>query len=379
MTQWVGYRGSKRYIRAVIIHRHRHYGGRVADSRNRRGRPRSPDFCDCRNGSYLTSAGRGGPAHFGFINESNAHHGRDAGAGYFGGCQTATDYFRGIPPRRCSNMRADHSSKIASGSVFAARLAQKTWKLTLDRFPTNYVNWRVAYPVTPFTSDPLIYQFSASPDYISLLDPLISVSSLTYKDGGGTTHGRWFHNADYVVDTLKHPGVIAPYPGTMWPAPSSGFWPSSAVNASLLQGIRQKRVRKTTSRGILLLVTQWYENRVPFEAIRFVAEPVFRVFIVWLRSCLQILNAAREAIHAESWTPAPLSGHWSRLRPPDATGAPTAHGRYTHQVWLQGNHQRRRIGQLGGDAFLSQSTYRITIRWISGITTAMRIQLGRPV
>ena len=88
-------------------------------------------------------------------------------------------------------MRADHSSKIASGSVFAARLGAKTWKLTLDRFPTNYVNWRVAYPVTPFTSDPLIYQFSASPDYISLLDPLISVSSLTYKDGAGQLR-RWF-------------------------------------------------------------------------------------------------------------------------------------------------------------------------------------------
>ena len=41
-----------------------------------------------------------------------------------------------------------------------------------------------------------------------------------------------------------------------------------------------------------------------------------------------------------------------------------------------GNHQRRRIEQLGGDAFLSQSTYRITIRWISGITTAMRVNWG---
>ena len=32
--------------------------------------------------------------------------------------------------------------------------------------------------------------------------------------------------------------------------------------------------------------------------------------------------------------------------------------------------------QLGGDAFLAQSTYRITIRWIDGITTAMRINWG---
>lgn len=155
-------------------------------------------------------------------------------------------------------------------------LAQKTWKLTLDRFPTNYVNWRVAYPVTPFTSDPLIYQFSASPDYISLLDPLISVSSLTYKDGGGTTTAMVL-NADYVVDTLKHPGVIAPYPGTMWPAPSSGFWPSSAVQCQFVAGHPPEACPQNYKQGILLLVTQWYENRVPFEAIRFVAELPFSV------------------------------------------------------------------------------------------------------
>ena len=175
---------------------------------------------------------------------------------------------------------------LISGLITAARLqaeaysrrelAQKTWKLALDHFPTNYVNWRVAYPVTPFTSDPLIYQFSAAPDYISLIDPLISVSSLTYKDASGTTV-TMAANTDYVVDTLKHPGVITPSPGTVWPAPSAGFWPSSAVQCQFVAGHTPVTCPQNYKQGILLPVTQWYENRIPFEAIRFVAELPFSV------------------------------------------------------------------------------------------------------
>jgi hypothetical protein len=127
---------------------------------------------------------------------------------------------------------------------------------------------------------------------------------------------------DYFVDTWKEPGLIAPCPGKGWP--SGGLWPSSAIHIQFTSGkvpradgaspwdsgtayttgqivtsgglwvalrastgvlpgsdaiswAQVEPVGRHIKQGMLLLVTQWFEDRIPFDAIRSIAEMPFSV------------------------------------------------------------------------------------------------------
>lgn len=115
-------------------------------------------------------------------------------------------------------------------------------------------------------------QYDLSLDYwppggvIELRDPLVTVDLVQRRDSSGA-YTQLVENTDYIVDTVKHPGLImAPYNAT-WP--SFTPWPSSAILVRFTSGFVSsspfwldagKRVRA----GMLLLISAWFNNRLPF-------------------------------------------------------------------------------------------------------------------
>lgn len=154
-------------------------------------------------------------------------------------------------------------------------LAQKQWTLTLDHFPTESYFWEsfgVSIMGPQYGERP--YEFYFSDGNIGLLDPLISVDNFTYKTSDGTVH-TLVNGTDYIVDTSKHPGEVCPAYGTQWPPDT--LWPSSAVQITFTAGMQPAQVPACVKQGMLLLLGEWYENRLPFSAVRFIAQMPFSV------------------------------------------------------------------------------------------------------
>ncbi len=97
--------------------------------------------------------------------------------------------------------------------------------------------------------------------------PLVSVASIQYKDIEGIVT-TLVENVDYIVDTAKRPGIVAPAPNMTWPFFTS--WPSSAITIRYTAGITPSDPWWTESgalvkNGMRLLISAWYNNRIPFE------------------------------------------------------------------------------------------------------------------
>ncbi len=151
-------------------------------------------------------------------------------------------------------------------------LAQKQWKLALDRFPLSHA-WD-SFGLTPVQYNERPYNFYFAGQSIVLLDPLISVDNFQYTKSDGTVV-TLVENTDYIVDTLKHPGIVCPVYNTQWPA--DVLAPSSAVQITFTAGMASAAVPSTIKQGMLLLIGEWYENRLPFSAVRFIAQMPFSV------------------------------------------------------------------------------------------------------
>lgn len=116
-------------------------------------------------------------------------------------------------------------------------------------------------------------QWDLSLDYwpecqeIELRDPLVSVDRLQYINNANVAH-LLVENTDYIVDTAKHPGVVmAPYNQTL---PSFTPWPSSAILVRFTSGYSATDLFWSGSgqrikNGMLLLISAWYNNKLPFE------------------------------------------------------------------------------------------------------------------
>ena len=165
------------------------------------------------------------------------------------------------------------AARLEAECEHGRELAVKQWKLVFDRFPTGLYSGQ--YQTAPFFEYGLRpYTFGLNPGFIELLDPLVSVDFLKYKKADGTVV-TMTEDTDYVVDTDKHPGVVCPASGTTWP--DLDLWPSSAVQITFTAGYAEATCPGHLQQGILLLVNQWYNGRIPFEAIRFIAELPFSV------------------------------------------------------------------------------------------------------
>lgn len=163
------------------------------------------------------------------------------------------------------------AARLEAENENGRELSVKQWKLALDSFtPWGGVDHWMGWP----TWDGRTYEFGCTRERITLLDPLVSVDAFTYKKADGTVV-TLVENTDYIVDTLKHPGIVCPAPNTSWPG--DDLWPSSAIEITFTAGMEPAACPSTIKQGMLLLVSQWYEGRLPFEAIRFVAELPFSV------------------------------------------------------------------------------------------------------
>lgn len=102
---------------------------------------------------------------------------------------------------------------------------------------------------------------------IRLRDPLKSVDLVTTKDFNGaiTTLNL---GTDFIMDATKHPGIITPpYNGT-WPAFS--LWPSSSILIRYSAGYDPTDAYwagpgAVVKNAMLLLISAWYNNRIPFN------------------------------------------------------------------------------------------------------------------
>jgi len=117
-------------------------------------------------------------------------------------------------------------------------------------------------------------QFDLNMDYwpsyrLEMRTPTRSVDLLRYMDSNGDittmTEGP---NADYIVDLAKQPGVVAPPYNATWPTFTP--WPSSAILLRFTSGYlgtdpfwlgAGARIKV----GMRLLISAWYNNRLPFE------------------------------------------------------------------------------------------------------------------
>lgn len=119
--------------------------------------------------------------------------------------------------------------------------------------------------------DLVIKQWDLSYDYwpayrLRLRAPCSKVDLMQYTDltGNVTTMQE---TADYVVDLKKEPAVITPPWNRSWPAFTP--LPSSAILARFTSGYAADDPFWTGAGarvkiGMLLLISSWYENRLPF-------------------------------------------------------------------------------------------------------------------
>jgi uncharacterized phiE125 gp8 family phage protein len=116
-------------------------------------------------------------------------------------------------------------------------LVEKQWDLSLDYFPCE----------------------------IRLRAPLQSVDLVKYKNSEGVETSL-VANTDYIVDAAKQPGRLIPVYSGSWP--SFTAWPSSAVTVRYTSGYSPASVFWSDSgrrirQGMLMLISEWYNNRMP--------------------------------------------------------------------------------------------------------------------
>ena len=186
----------------------------------------------------------------------------------------AGDYLRDVPAADLTTVqRLITAARLEAENENGRELAVKTWTLVLDRFPSGSGVLSTAFS-NYGTQGNRNFEFGVDPRFIELLDPLISAGPITCKQADGSLV-TLLENVDFVVDVMKHPGVICPAPGKTWPG--GALWPSSAVQIPFTAGFLPAACPENIKQGMRLLVSEWYENRLPFAAIRFVAEMPFNV------------------------------------------------------------------------------------------------------
>ena len=117
-------------------------------------------------------------------------------------------------------------------------------------------------------------QFDLSMDYwpsyrLEMATPTVSVDLLQYTDANGAvTTMVEGANGDYIADLAKEPGVVAPPYNATWPTFTP--WPTSAIllrftcgqsNTDPFWSDAGARIKA----GMRLLISAWYNNRLPFE------------------------------------------------------------------------------------------------------------------
>jgi uncharacterized phiE125 gp8 family phage protein len=119
-------------------------------------------------------------------------------------------------------------------------LVQKQWDLTFDYWPS--------------------YR-------IELGNPLVSVDLFQYQDSDGVVR-TLTANTDYIVDMRRQPGFVSPPYNVSWPTFTP--WPSSSILLRFTSGYSSDSAfwndaGARIKNGMLLLISSWYNQRLPFE------------------------------------------------------------------------------------------------------------------
>jgi len=134
-------------------------------------------------------------------------------------------------------------------TIIRRPLITQTWRMKADRFPWYLGNGWYEFGGQNHQRDGM---------YLPL-PPLISVSSVTYLDENGDT--QTLSTSDYVVSTDSEPARITLAVDANWPstqcvadAVTITFTCGYGTSADVPDGIKT---------AIKMLVSHWYENRVP--------------------------------------------------------------------------------------------------------------------
>jgi uncharacterized phiE125 gp8 family phage protein len=135
----------------------------------------------------------------------------------------------------------------------------QTWDLVLDDFPDD--------------------------EHVELpMPPLISVTSITYKDTAGAS--QTMSASDYVVDTYSEPGRVCLAYGATWP---STYDEVNCITIRYVAGYgAASSVPEDTKQAILLMIAHYYENREPAPAVATSEIPMGAKFLLYLRRVLQL-------------------------------------------------------------------------------------------
>lgn len=132
------------------------------------------------------------------------------------------------------------SARAAAETLQGRDLVRKQWDVVMDYWP----GWQ-----------------------IELRDPLVSVDSFSYTDSAGV-ETTMVEGTDFIVDAAKSTPILMPAENKFWPS----FRPrrSSAILIRFTAGYLptdqwwKGNPGAQVHRGMLLLVSNWFDNRLPF-------------------------------------------------------------------------------------------------------------------
>lgn len=127
-----------------------------------------------------------------------------------------------------------------------------------------------------FNQDRLLWNFGRGNE-IELRTPLQSVDLITYKNSDGNTV-TLTEGTDYIVDLSR--GFILPPYGKTWPFFTA--WPSSSILIRFTAGYPETHPFWSNSGqrilvGMKMLIASWFEQRLPFDAVRAIVEYPYSV------------------------------------------------------------------------------------------------------
>lgn len=93
---------------------------------------------------------------------------------------------------------------------------------------------------------------------IELRNPLAAVDLFRYRDSGGS-YTSMVEGSDFIVDLVR--GTVQPPYNQTWPTFTP--WPSSAIQIRFTVAA-PSYLRQTLKVGMLQLISDWYNDRLPF-------------------------------------------------------------------------------------------------------------------
>lgn len=99
---------------------------------------------------------------------------------------------------------------------------------------------------------------SGWPYYIDLREGVVSIDTFRYRREDGD-YVSMTATTDYIFDSAL--GRLVPPVNGLWP--TATLWPISAIEITFT--VTAQAVSEKLKRGMLFLITMWYQNRIPAE------------------------------------------------------------------------------------------------------------------